>query len=250
METERRRCIKAEKTGWAAFDAGWQATASAYYDDSRRAAHDADDRPLEANALALLAYQALTTGQPAAALAQASCDALGSTAPPRVTALLHERRAWTLASTSTGHLNEVERALGIAADALASDDGTSSPDWAAWADATELKIITGRCRTALGQPKQAIPVLGEALADFDDTQARDKALYLTWLAEAYLDAGEPDEAAAIVSHSLTLSTGVGSVRPAQRLRGILQRLTRYSGSLWAAALRDQATSLMPAPWPG
>jgi hypothetical protein len=240
---------QAQQAGWAAFDAGWQATATAHYTDSRHAAREAGDRPLEANAFALLAYQALTTRKPALTLAQASCDAIGTAAPQRAIALLHERRAWTLASTSA-QASDVSRALATAADALARDDETTAPDWAAWADETELAIITGRCHTALGQPKKAIPVLRTALATFDDAQARDKALYLTWLAEAHHDVGEADEAAAIASQSLTLSAGVGSVRPAQRLRVLVRRLTERSDSPQVSALREQAASLTPAPWPG
>ncbi len=241
---------QAQQAGWAAFDAGWQATATAHYNDSRHAARDSGERPLEANALALLAYQALTTRQPAAALAQASCDAIGTAAPPRAIALLHERRAWTLASSGTGNRNDVLQALGTAADALARDDVTSSPDWAAWADETEFQIITGRCHTALGQPRQAIPLLQKTLTSFDDAQARDKALYLTWLAEAHLNAGEPDHVAAIASQCLTLSAGVGSVRPVQRLRAIVQRLIACSDTPQVTALREQAASLIPATWPG
>jgi hypothetical protein len=52
--------------------------------------------------------------------------------------------------------------------------------------------MTGRCLTRTGQPLQAIAILRGALDQFDATQARDKALYMSWLAEAYLDAGEID----------------------------------------------------------
>ena len=107
-----------------------------------------------------------------------SCDAIGTAAPPRVRALLHERRAWTLAC-SGARPREVEQALGQASDALTLPDSAEGPDWAAWADETELQVITGRCLTAIGQPRRAIPALRDALAAFDDAQARDKALYLT-----------------------------------------------------------------------
>jgi hypothetical protein len=122
-----------------------------------------------------------------------SCDAIGTAAPPRVRALLHERRAWTLAC-SGARPREVEQALGQASDALTLPDSAEGPDWAAWADETELQVITGRCLTAIGQPRRAIPALRDALAAFDDAQARDKALYLTWLAEAHLETGDIDQA--------------------------------------------------------
>lgn len=61
--------------------------------------------------------------------------------------------------------------------------------------------MTGRCLTRTGQPLQAITILRGALDQFDETQARDKALYMSWLAEAYLDAGEIDAAAETAGHA-------------------------------------------------
>jgi tetratricopeptide (TPR) repeat protein len=240
---------QAQQAGWAAFDAGWHATARTHYRDSLDAARQAGDRALEGNALALLAYQNLTLGDQATRLAEASCDAIGTAAPLRVQALLHERRAWTLAC-SGARPREVEQALGQASDALILPDSTDGPDWAAWADETELQVITGRCLTAIGQPRRAIPALHDALAAFDDTQARDKALYLTWLAEAHLETGDIDQAAAVAGQSLALSAGIGSVRPAQRLREIIGRLSCHAGSPAVTELREQAASLTAGTWPG
>lgn len=70
----------------------------------------------------------------------------------------------------------------------------------------------------------AVPVLEEALSAFDDTHARDKALYLTWLAHACLDAGEVEHSAVVVGTALDLASGVGSVRPRQRAEELLTRL--------------------------
>ncbi len=170
----------------------------------------------------LLAYQNLTTGAPAAGLAEASCQAAGRGTPPSVRALLHERRAWVIAQDGT-EPDAARKALDIAGAALAERDPGHAPDWAAWADNTELQIMTGRCLTRLGQPMAAIPVLHAALDGFDDTQARDKALYMSWLAEAYLDAGEIDTAAAVAGNVFALSADVASARPAERLRVIVGR---------------------------
>jgi hypothetical protein len=42
----------------------------------------------------------------------------------------------------------------------------------------------------LRRPLRVVPVLESALARYSDIRARDKALYSTWLAESYIDAGE------------------------------------------------------------
>ena len=51
------------------------------------------------------------------------------------------------------------------------------------------------------------------MRQYDDSHARDKALYLSWLAEAYLDAGEVEHAAQVTNNALDLSAGVASSAP-------------------------------------
>ena len=74
-----------------------------------------------------------------------------------------------------------------------------------------------------------MPVLEDALSRYDDAHARDKALYLSWLADAYLTAGEVEQAAAVTRRALDLSEGVASVRPRQRLSPVLERLAEHRG---------------------
>jgi tetratricopeptide (TPR) repeat protein len=240
---------QAQQAGWAAFDAGWQATARTLYQESLTAAQSSGSRALEGNALALLAYQNLTTGEPAAPFADASCEAAGSHTPPRVRALLHERRAWAIAHSAGGQ-DEARRALDRAAVALEEPDGGPVPDWVAWVDHAELQIMTGRCLTRTGQSLQAIAMLRGTLYQFDETQARDKALYMSWLAEAYLDAGEIDAAAETAVQVLALYADVASVRPAERLNPVLRRLSRYPATASAANLPDRVPRATPGLSPG
>lgn len=240
---------QAQQAGWTAFDAGWQATARSLYKESLTAAKSAGSQALEGNALALLAYQNLTTDEPPTALADASCATAGPHTHPKVRALLHERRAWTIAHTPGGR-DETRLALDLAAAALKEPASERAPDWAAWVDHTELQIMTGRCLTRTGQPVEAIAILRSALDQFDETQARDKALYMSWLAEAYLNAGEIDAAAETVGESFALCSDVASVRPTERLRVLLRDLSRHTATASVANLLDRvprATSgLLPA----
>ncbi len=48
---------------------------------------------------------------------------------------------------------------------------------------------------------RAIAALEPVLATFPDTHARDKALYLTWLADAYLDVNEVKQACLIADRA-------------------------------------------------
>ncbi|MFF5439818.1 XRE family transcriptional regulator [Streptomyces achromogenes] len=218
---------QAQQAGWAAFDGGRHADAAALYEESKAAAREAGDSDLLGNGYAFLAYQTADSRE-AVQIATASCATITGGTPATVQALLHERMAWACAVA--GDADSTERALDAARAALASaQPGEPQPDWAAWVDPTELDIMTGRCWTELRRPLRAVPVLTRALDAYSDHNARDKALYLTWLADCYLTAGEVEEAARVTGRALDLAAGVASVRPQQRLAPVLAKLRTHQG---------------------
>ncbi len=230
---------QAQQAGWAAFDAGNQADARSLYQDSHKTAAQAGDASLAGNALAFLAYQSIGADPRSAVVtATESCQTAGPDAPAGVRALLYERLAW--AHAVNGNAPQTERALGIAEAALAELDGTPQPDWVTWVDRSELQIMTGRCWTELRRPLRAVPVLEQVLAGFDDTHARDKALYSCWLADSYLSAGEIEQAAAVTSRVLDLSAGVASVRPRERIAPVLRQLSVHCGLPQVAEALEKA----------
>ena len=213
---------QAQLAGWAAFDAGMHAEAKHHYLTSYDAATEAKDPALVGNALAFLAYQQVTIDRPRVEMAMASYATAGNGATPRVRALLLERMAWTHAVS--GQVNETERALSEAAEAVRAEGSSAEPDWVFWVDPDEIQIMAGRCWTELRRPLRAVPILEDVLSRYSDTHARDKAMYLTWLAHAYLDAGEVEQAAAVTRQAIQLATGVGSVRPVARISTVAARL--------------------------
>ncbi|MEU0927204.1 XRE family transcriptional regulator [Streptomyces malaysiensis] len=216
---------QAQQAGWAAFDAGKHSDAASLYEASHQAATQAGDTALAGNALAFLAYQKINADRAGGIeIAVRSCGITGPDAPPSVRALLYGRLAWAYAAA--GDADKTERAFAAAETALSEDDGTPQPDWAAW-DGNGLQIMAGRCWTELRRPIRAVPVLEDFLTRYDDTHARDKSLYLSWLADSYLNAGEIEQAAAITGRALELSAGVASVRPRQRLAPILHQLKAH-----------------------
>ncbi|MFC9682583.1 XRE family transcriptional regulator [Streptomyces sp. NPDC056948] len=240
----RRRTVallaeQAQQAGWAAFDGGQQKQAESLYEESRRAACEAVESDLLGNAYAFLAYQTADRNT-AVEIASSSCSTLTSSTPACVRALLYERMAWACAVADRPH--GVEQALDAARIALDEKPqfGEPQPDWAAWVDQTELDIMTGRCWTELRRPLRAVSVLEVALARYDDSHARDKALYLSWLAGSYLTAGEVEQAATVTGRALGLASGVASVRPRQRLAPVLQRLGQYKALPAVAEVLEHA----------
>ena len=216
---------QSQQAGWAAFDAGWHDLAEAHYRQSHAAATEAGDTGLAGNALAFQAYQYIALGRPARELSEGSIHAAQQDGvDPGVRALLHSRAAWTFALD--GDAEAVARSLGLAEEAFAQRDG-STPDYAAWIDETELAIMTGRCWSHLRRPLRAVPALESALSNYSDTHSRDKALYLSWLADSYIDAGEIEQSAEVIKTSLEIMGNVASVRPRQRLIAVASRLTEH-----------------------
>jgi hypothetical protein len=230
---------QAQQAGWAAFDAGHQVRARELWRDSMTAATEAGDMSLVGNALAHLAYEKISAGRPATAEADASCRVIAPDTPPTVRALLYERAAWAHAKAGPSHQAEVERALGSAAEALGSHPYRHGPDWAVWVDDRELQIMTGRCWSELQRPERAVPALTAALAGYDDAHARDKALYLTWLAGAHIDGGDVEQAVSVLGGAADLAAGVASVRPARRIDSVARRLNAHRSLSAVAKLLDR-----------
>ncbi|MER7112434.1 helix-turn-helix domain-containing protein [Streptomyces sp. NPDC000229] len=229
---------QAQLAGWAAYDAGRYEEARSHYLTALAASKAADDSALEGNSLAFLAYlEGAVGGGSGIRFATAAYEALGANAAPVVRALLADRLAWQHATS--GNAQEADYALGLAEEAIHEHDDDPAPDWAYWVDRDEIAIMTGRCWAELHRPLRAIPALEEALNRYDDTRARDKALYLSWLASAYLDAGEVEHATAITGRVLILSEGLASIRPMGRARMMVKRLEPHRSLAPVGALLER-----------
>ncbi|WP_248001413.1 transcriptional regulator [Streptomyces sp. RPA4-5] len=226
----------AQIVGWVASDAGEYAEAEKVYRLGLSAAQKAGDGTLAGQLLGTLAYQVANQGDPREAvdMAVAAVDAAGPDAPPRARALFLDRVAW--AHTRADRPQEAIQALGKAHEALTDEHGADEPDWTYWVSVEELEVMDARVYTELHRPLRAVPLLSQVLDRYDTTHARELALYLSWLAVAYADANEPEEAAATTERMLALSTGGASERTADRARVVLKSLKPFRKVPEVAAL--------------
>ncbi len=218
--------------GWIASDAGDHAVAERCYLTGVRAAFAAGDKPMVANLLSSLSYQVASIGdaRQAVLLARSACAGTAREATPLMRALLAERVAWAYARLPGGQGSvECERALGDADQAFGEHSaGVQEPPSVYWLDRGEMDVMAGRCYTELARPLKAEPLLVSVLARYDDTHAREKALYETWLAETYLHAREVSEAARAATRALDLSLRVHSARSRNRIRHVRTRLLPHA----------------------
>ncbi|MEU0967853.1 helix-turn-helix transcriptional regulator [Streptomyces sp. NPDC005917] len=215
--------------GWIASDAGRHDEAEHAYRLGISAARQGGDPTLVANLAGSLAYQLSNTGRELEGLdlAKAALTEAGPDAPPATRALFFDRVAWANAKAGRAHAQDAITALGEAHEALTAADGREAPVWAYWVSREELEVMDARVFTELRRPLRAVPLLSRVLERYDATHARELALYLSWLAVAYADANEPEEAADTASRMFELSADVASDRTSERGRVVLARLADF-----------------------
>ena len=72
--------------------------------------------------------------------------------------------------------------------------------------------MAGRCLIELGRPHAAEPLLTNAIGSYNTAHAREVALYLSWLAEAYARAGTVDAARDTLARARRTARGINSAR--------------------------------------
>lgn len=218
----------AQLAGWVNADAGQPERAARQLVAGVHAAHAAGDRAVAANLISTLSYQVANTGDPGSAVLLARSAAAGvgeRRSTPLVRALLLERVAWACAKL--GDRRGAERTLRTVEELHARERSADEPEWVYWLDETEVTVMAGRCFVELGDPERAIPLLAGALASYDLQHSREAALYISWLAEAHLAAGDVDEAARLAGRALGLAVSTGSARADQRVELLRRRLASY-----------------------
>ncbi len=211
---------------WTAFDAGMLPQASKLAQAAASTANQAGNQTLAATALSELSYITASSGNPreGVAMAQASMANAPRNVLPAVSVVLADRLAW--ASARTGDAAGLDRALGLSAEAHDRRDRSrdEEPDTVYWVNRDESEIMAGRCWAELRHPKKAVPILEGLTAPYDDTHAREVALYASWLAGSYLDAGAVDEAANTATRAVNLSFHTASPRLNQIVDETVTRL--------------------------
>jgi transcriptional regulator with XRE-family HTH domain len=202
----------AQLAGWVASDAGRYTEAQRTYLDGVSAAECGGDRPLAAQLLSSLSYQIANVGKAHdAALLARSAVAGARDSSPVVRALLWERVAW--ASARSRDDSGTRRALDAVDDAYeARSPEVIEPEWVYWLDRSEIDVMAGRCLIELGNPDKAEPLLANAISSYDTNHAREVALYLSWLAEAYARAGNFDAARDTLARAHRTAQGINSAR--------------------------------------
>ncbi len=228
----------AQLGAWVAADTGLLDNAARYVRGGVLASRAALDASLAANIISTFSYQVANNGNPreATILALTAYHGAWHDATPIARALFLERVAW--AAAKSDDLGACERALGQVEDAFLSGPQDDDPDWVYWLNREEIDVMAGRCYTELRQPSKAENLLTGAIARYDQTLIRENSLYLSWLAEDYVQLGDVNQAAQIASRMAALAARTNSARTDTRLRHIASQLAPYKGTASVADFFD------------
>ncbi|MFE2046797.1 helix-turn-helix domain-containing protein [Streptomyces sp. NPDC059477] len=229
-------------TSWTAFDSGKLPEAKKLAQRASAAANQAGNRILAASALSELSYLTASGDDPGEAvqMARASLALAPVDVLPAVRVVLADRLAWACART--GNPKGAERAVGLSEDLHDQRDARTDeePDWVYWINRDESKIMEGRCWAELREHGRAVPVLEDIDVPYDESHAREVALFQCWLSGSYLDAGEIDQAAAAARSAVDLVKGTDSPRTDVWVSGVLRRLQDHRAVPSVRELLDHA----------
>jgi tetratricopeptide (TPR) repeat protein len=206
--------------GWTHFDSRKFDAATRYFKKAALMARDIQDWPFMANVLACMSLQATYQDRPddALALVQEAKDISRGTATPRVTAILSMREAFAHAVLKDSAACHRALAASHSSFKTAGDDD-GDPPWARYFNETKLTVDTGIARGQLGENRQAGELIGQALAQEDESSTRVRAFHQLWLATTHFRAGELAEACRIAEQATRSAGHLDSLRIADHIDG-------------------------------
>lgn len=200
--------------GWTSFDSGQVGAAYHHFDRALEFARH--DENLTTNIVYRRGRVHLHHGAPGDALAYFQRGAFA----PLASSIMYSNEAWAYARQARS--GEALRALGKAKDSFASADLAHVPDWARFRDETDLTAMIGTVHAELGDTRQAIPALSEAIERFGPTMARSRTFCLITLAGCHFLDGDVDQGQAVGARAVSAAEGLRSERVWDRMRPTVQ----------------------------
>ncbi|MEV4820533.1 hypothetical protein [Micromonospora sp. NPDC049274] len=211
------------QAAWLAIDAERRPEARPFLNEAITRARIADDPRVEVRALALLSLL-LRDSQPGESLhcAEAAIRVSAGWATPRLTTLLHLRRAhaYAVLSDASGFSLEMTKARRELERGPHEDD----PGFVDFVNEQELNGIQGLSYLALGRPERAAQSFRAITANPSPGHRRNQVLYTVDLAEATYQQGDANGAARIALDVLPAVSQMKSGRVSRNLAQVRSNL--------------------------
>jgi hypothetical protein len=227
---------------WMSYDsAPGSSLAQRYFIQALALAQAGNDRLLGAGILDAMSHQATYTGRfrEAANLAKAAMTGTRGIATPTLTAHFHAMEARALARL--GDAKGCDRSLSDTVREFDRRKPDNDPAWFQYFDESELSAEFGHCLRDLGRPSDAVQYASRSLVAVGETNfVRSDFFAMMVLADAYLDAGEREQACSVTLSALAAGEQIRSARCVGYLREFYQRLATGDMSRSAAEFYEQA----------
>jgi len=199
---------------WMSYDsAPGSGLAQRYFIQALALADTSRDRRLGATILDAMSHQATFVGRyrDAANLAMAARTGTAGIATPTQTAHFHSMEARALARL--GDAKACSSAIAEAIKIFDRRDINNDPEWIQYFDAAELSAEISHCFRDLGRPVDAAEHATRCLTMIDTTTSpRSRFFAYMVLADAYLNAGEVEQAYETVAKALNIGEQLRSAR--------------------------------------
>ena len=226
---------------WMAYDsAPTSGLAQRYFIQALALAQAGDDRLLGASILDAMSHQATYVGRfhEAANLARAARTGTRGLATPTLMAHFHTMEARALARL--GDAKACDIALSQAVREFERGKPEDDPAWIQYFDEAELSAEFGHCFRDLGRPVDASQHASQCLAAIDETTFLRSDFFATVvLADAYLAAGELEQACNVALKALASGEQLRSARCVRYVGEFRQRLISTGNALVAADFQEQ-----------
>ncbi|MEV0939600.1 helix-turn-helix transcriptional regulator [Micromonospora wenchangensis] len=213
--------------GWLSDDLGDRAAGDRWLDRASGMAQEADDREFSSYVLARRAQRMVGTGDDDRIVGLARAASRHPDVPPLVHAFaaVQEAHGSTLDNDTAGFQTAMELAHTLVATDSATDDEHAL---GSFCTPPYLAAQEGEGWLRLNQPHRAITSFTTAVNHWPDRYRRERGMYLSRTAHAYLAAAEPEQAATTADEALTLATTTGSARVHRDILALARQLKPFS----------------------
>lgn len=227
-----------EFAGWLSDDFGDRVAGDRWLDRAGSMAQEADDQEFWAYVLARKAQRMVGTADEdrVVGLARAASRVPGTPELVHAFAAVQEAHGSAIEGDATAFQAAIERAHALVATASPTRDDNSL---GSFCTRPYLAAQAGEGWLRLNQPRKAIDSFTAAVNEWPDRYRRERGVYLSRTAHAYLAASEPGRAAAVAADALTVATTTGSARVRRNVTALAQQLEPFCGEPDVRHLLDQ-----------
>ncbi|OLF07495.1 hypothetical protein BLA60_26560 [Actinophytocola xinjiangensis] len=204
--------------GWLTFDLTDYDASTRFYEESRDAAHEAEDTDLSVFVLCNMSHLATWQGHPRTGIDHAIAAQNWANATEDALLRAYTADVAARAYAGIGNTHACLTALDTAATGLTdATPQTPATSYAYFYGRSQFEATRSLCLLQLGNLTQAEQAARESLAHLDGSFVRNQAFTTIYLSNAHLAAGNLDQAAAALSDSIALAARNRSARLTQTI---------------------------------